>query len=259
MTSVKHRDALPPPLSKALAIGECRRHAEQTAGAEHLAALYDHAQRRAGRSVWTAPVVLPWHAGSNGSGSTSWHRAAARTAGPHIATGQANYLWSRIVAAEGLPLLDARGAADLAAEAWTLAHAWGAGGPSWRSWSGRDDDSAIFARWAEDYSSAVAQAGGLDAAQLPDWLASLRARSSCVARCRRGAGRKLGIEFSPQQERLLAAVAATGMRIARLSTLPSVEGDAIAGATRQTGATPRDEVGKALAWRATALWPTQAR
>ena len=35
----------------------------------------------------------------------------------------------------------------------------------------------------------VAQMGGLDDAQLPDWLASLRAGSSCVARCRRGAGR----------------------------------------------------------------------
>jgi probable DNA repair protein len=163
-----------------------------------------------------------------------------------IATGQATYLWTRIVAAEGLPLLDAHGAADLAAEAWTLAHAWGAGGPSWRSWSGGDDDSAIFARWAEDYSGTVAQLGGLDDAQLPDWLATCAPEVPAW----RNAGVALAgfIEFSPQQERLLAAVAAAGMRVARLSTLPSVQGDAIARATRQTGATARDEVGKALAW-----------
>jgi hypothetical protein len=47
--------------------------------------------------------------------------AAPRAAAPHF-TGQANYLWTRIVAAEGLPLLDAR-RGDPAADAWMLAHA----------------------------------------------------------------------------------------------------------------------------------------
>jgi hypothetical protein len=49
---------LPPPLSKALAIGNAVVTPNKRL-ARHLAALYDHAQRRAGRSVWTAPVVLP--------------------------------------------------------------------------------------------------------------------------------------------------------------------------------------------------------
>ena len=92
----------------------------------------------------------------------------------------------------------------------------------------------------------MAQVGGLDDAQLPDWLAHCAPEVPAW----RDAGVALAgfIEFSPQQERLLAAVAAAGMRIARMSTLPSVEGDAVAHATRRAGATPRDEVGQALAW-----------
>jgi hypothetical protein len=115
-----------------------------------------------------------------------------------------------------------------------------------RSWSGGDDDSAIFARWAEDYSGALAQAGGLDDAQLADWLAHCAPEVAAW----RDAGVMLAgfIELSPQQERLLAALAAVGTRIERRSTLPSVDGEAIGRATRQTGATPRDEVGQALTW-----------
>src|SRR5438045_3665720 len=154
VTFIRHRNALPPPLSDALATGNVVVTPNKRL-ARHVAALYDHAQRKAGRSVWPAPDVLPWHAWLQ----RLWLDVLASGCRPglpqRLANGQARYLWTRIVAAEGLPLLDARGAADLAAEAWTLAHAWGAGGPSWRSWSGGDDDSAVFARWAEAYSGAV--------------------------------------------------------------------------------------------------------
>jgi len=245
VTFVRHRDALSPALCKALATGNVVVTPNKRL-ARHLAALYDHAQRRAGRRVWTAPVLVPWQAWLERLWLDVLASGCRRDLPRRIASGQANYLWTRIVAAEGLLLQDARGAADLAAQAWTLAHAWGAGGPSWRSWSGGDDDSAIFARWAEDYSGTIAEVDGLDDARLPDWLA----RCSPEVPAWRDAGVTLAgfIELSPQQERLLAALAAAGMRIARMSTLPRVEGDAIARATRRAGATPSDEVGQALAW-----------
>ncbi|MET0682985.1 MAG: PD-(D/E)XK nuclease family protein [Casimicrobiaceae bacterium] len=245
MTPVGPRDALSPPLSQALATGSVVITPNKRL-ARHLAALYDDTQRTAGRTVWTAPVVLPWHAWLE----RLWLDVLASGCRPdpprRIAAGQATYLWTRIVATEALPLLDARGAANLAHEAWTLAHAWGAGGPSWRSWSGGDDDSAVFARWAEDYGGAVAQMGGLDDAQLPDWLA----QCAPEVPARRDAGVTLAgfIEFSPQQERLLAALASAQTRIARLPTLPAAGDDPVSRATLQAGATPRDEVRKALAW-----------
>ena len=52
------------------------------------------------------------------------------------------------------------------------------------------------------------------------------------------------IELSPQQERLVAALAAAGARIAREDTLPALPGRA----WRASGETPRQELMHALAW-----------
>src|SRR4030095_12735424 len=93
---------------------------------------------------------------------------------------QAVHAWNRIVAAEAMPLIDPQGAAGLAADAWALVHAWGAGGESWRAW--RDtfeetDDVAIFVRGAEKYAGASRRADAADLAQAPERLARLAARS----------------------------------------------------------------------------------
>ncbi len=241
----RHREGLTPLLAETLIAGNVVVTPNKRL-ARHLATLHDRAQRAAGHTVWPAPVVVPWHAWLE----RLWLdvlQAGCRPDPPRrITPGQSTCLWLRIVAAEGLPLQDERGAAELAAEAWTLAHAWGAGGPSWRSWSGGDDDSAVFARWAESYGGTVTQMSGLDAAQLPDWLGRCAPE---VPAWRNAAVTLAGfVEFSPQQERLLAAVAAAGTRIARLPTLPDKGDRAIAQATRHDGATPRDEVNAALAW-----------
>lgn len=214
--------------------------------ARHLTALHDRAQRAAGRVVWIAPTVLPWNAWLE----RLWLDVLAAGCRPEpprrISPAHSAYLWARLVAAEGLPLMDENGAANLAAKAWSLAHAWGAGGPSWRSWSGGDDDAAVFARWAEDYRATIEGLGGLDDAQLPDWLARC---APDVPMWRETSVAMAGfLEFSPQQERLLAAVAAAGMRVVRVPTLADTADDAIARAVRMAGTTPRDEVARALTW-----------
>jgi len=213
--------------------------------ARHLVALHDREQRAEGHTVWPAPTIVPWSAWLERLWldvlSASCHPDPARRVTP----AQSAFLWSRLVAAEGLPLMDERGAADLAAKAWSLVHAWGAGGPSWRGWSDGADDVAIFARWAESYRAALARLSALDDAELPDWLASCAAE---VPAWRTAATALVGfIEYSPQQERLLGALRDAGMRLVRHASLPEEEG-AIGRARRTEGATPRDEIARALTW-----------
>ncbi len=222
MTSARPREELPPPLAAALVSGSVVVTPNNRL-ARHLAARYDRLQRAAGRTVWTAPTVMPWGAWLE----SLWLDVLASGCRPEpprrIAPAQSRFVWTRIVAAESLPLLDEHGAANLAAEAWTLAHAWGAGGSSWRAWSGGDGDPGVFARWADDYRRAMTQLGALDAAQLPDWIAACAPEVPAW----RGAAATLAgfIELSPQQERLLAALAAAGVRIERVATVPECKGD----------------------------------
>ena len=245
MTVVRGWDRLPAPLRAALASGATVV-APNNRLARRLATLYDQAQSETGRAVWPTPIVVPWSAWLE----RLWLDVLAcdcRADPPRrIAPVQAAYLWTRIVADEGLPLQDEPGAAVLAADAWTLVHAWGAGGPSWRGWTGGSDDGAVFARWAEHYAGMLLHRNGLDDAQLPDWLAR---RAPEIHAWRAGTVALAGfLEFTPQQERLLAALAAAGTQIAHVSTVLNDGADAIARTRRTAGATPYDEVARALSW-----------
>ncbi len=96
-----------------------------------------------------------------------------------LAPVEAAYVWDRLVSA-GTSLLDPSGAAALAADAWALVHAWGAGGESWRAWRGTpgapaDSDPAVFAAWAEQYLRELERLRALDTAMVPDVLARVAA------------------------------------------------------------------------------------
>jgi len=242
---MRTRDALPPPLRAALAGGATVVTPNKRL-ARRLVALHDEAQRAAGRTVWPAPAVMPWTAWLE----RLWLDAIASGSGADpprlVSPAQSTFMWTRIVLAESLPLIDARGAAALAAEAWSLVHAWGTGGPSWRAWAGGDDDCAAFARWAEEYSRMLARTNGLDGAVLPDWLAGAAPEIAAW----RGATAALAgfVEYTPQQERLLAAVDAAGMAVARHGTVPDAEAGAETRIWRAAGSTPQDELARALAW-----------
>ena len=210
--------------------------------ARRLRTLHDEAQRAAGRTVWSAPDILPW----SGWLERLWLDVVASDSRPDppglVGSTQMTYLWSQIVAAEDLPLIDRNGAAALATEAWSLVHAWGAGGPSWRAWAGSDDDCAAFARWAEAYSATLVRMRRLDPAQLPDWIARCAPEVSAW----RGVAVTLAgfIEITPQQNRLQAALEAAGMQVEPCATVPDATGEFWRGA----GATPRDELVRALRW-----------
>ena len=214
--------------------------------ARALVALHDATQRDAGRAAWVAARALPWDA---------WLRSLWEDAVAAGVTGnftrlqsplQASHSWNRIVDTHALPLIDARGAASLAADAWKMAHAWGVGGASWRAWAGSgvatDDDPATFARWADQYAVLLSRMAAIDSTQLPDLLAG------CASRIRAWHEARIVlagfIELSAQQQRLLAALGAAGAHVERLDTLPNTPVQI----WRATGETPRDELTRALTW-----------
>lgn len=215
--------------------------------ARHLQGEFDAAQRAAGRLAWATPAILPY---------ATWLEllwdsvAVSGDAAEHpllLSPAQSAALWLRIIDASGATLLDPRGAAALAAEAWSLVHAWGTGGESWRAWRSEDpepDDASTFAAWAEAYRAELGRLHTLDQAQLADALA---APSSLAAKRAEPAHSIVLVgflEFTPQQERLFASLEASGGRITRIDPLP----ERVSKPMRISANSPRDELAGALAW-----------
>ena len=217
--------------------------------ARGIAAHWDARQREAGRSTWKAARVLPWSALLD----ELWHDAIARddaaAIGNRLRPPAAAWRWERIVAADGTVPFDPRGAATLAADAWSLLHAWGEGGQSWRAWRrDGDDDPSVFARWAERFHAQLADARAIDDASLADVLS--RAASAGGPSLAHDIVLAGFLELSAQQERLLAALTRAGVRIVRTPTLAQTPSRVVVA----SAATPRDEIVQALTWaRAAAL------
>lgn len=205
---------------------------------------FDAEQLASGLSAWPTPTILPYQTWL----TTLWEQFVATGATDDetllLTPPQAALLWDRIVDADGRTLLNPRGAAALAAEAWLLVHAWGAGGESWRAWHRDDresDDPSMFAAWAERYNAELHRAGMLDVAQLADALAVLAPRVASLSRTTILAG---FVEFTPQQERMFDALSKEGATLRRLNTLPPVS----ARVRRTTAISPRAELIAALTW-----------
>ncbi len=218
--------------------------------ARALSARHDASMTASGKAAWPAARVLPWGTWL----ALLWRAAedAGATSARLLAPVESNWLWQRIVAEDpALPagLADVRGVAELAAQAWSLVHAWGAGGPSWRAW--RDtaqapagSDAEAFTRWAERYQRELGEREGVDGAVLADALAAAAPRLATPLSAAHEPVLLAGfLELTPQQERLLAALRAAGLRIG-LAAEPPARGHV----ERVVAATPRDEIVLALQW-----------
>jgi probable DNA repair protein len=199
-----------------------------------------------GRRTWATPTILPYSAWLESLWLDLLAADAASELPRLLPPAQSVYVWQSIIAGDpGSAAIDARPAANLAAEAWELLHAWGAGGESWRGWSalGLSDDQTAFVSWAQSYASRLAGVRAIDAAQLGDVLAR---RAAALARPRPRHVLLVGfIELSPQHSRLMAALSAAGVaHFEHLDPLPLAEGLA----RRTYAATPRDELARALCW-----------
>jgi len=212
--------------------------------AREIVARHDEAQRAAGRMAWPAARALPWHAFVG----ELWQQALdAGLPLPErrLDAAQASHLWQRIVAAdlEDAPLLDAAAAASLAGEAWERLHAYGEGGASWRGFAAGGAEVDAFMRWANAFERDTRRLAALDPARAADAIAD-------VARKLPGAATLdvalVGfVERTPQQDRLLAALEASGAEVLRLDGAATT---CIAQGRLHAAASPRDEIADALAW-----------
>jgi probable DNA repair protein len=205
---------------------------------------FDVVQRAAGRAAWPTPTILPYSTWLESSLDEAILADSVTGAALLLTPAQAATVWRRIVDTDSVSLLDPQGAAMLAAEAWRLVHEWGAGGESWRAWRGapdETDDASIFVRWAEQFLAALRRVDALDLAQVPEVLAAIIGRADR----RRSVLVMAGfVELTPQQERLCAALAAAGVDVRRLDTLPAPHPRPC----RIIATTPRDELAAALGW-----------
>jgi ATP-dependent helicase/nuclease subunit B len=214
--------------------------------ARHLQRDFARAALAQGRRTWATPTILPYAAWLE----SLWLDLLAAEAVPELPRllqpAQSVYVWQGIIAGDPRnAAIDARSAANLAAESWELLHAWSAGGESWRGWPalGLSDDQTAFVAWAESYAAKLAGARAVDAAQLGDALAHR------VAALTKPPPRRVllvgFIEFSPQQSRLVAALAAAGAaHFEHVDPLAAAEGRV----WRASASTPRNELARALCW-----------
>ncbi|MFO1398962.1 MAG: PD-(D/E)XK nuclease family protein [Burkholderiales bacterium] len=207
--------------------------------ARALAARHDHARAQAGARGWEAARVLPWQPWLD----TLWLDAVAAHAldRPLVTPHAAALLWDRIVT-QRATLLDPRGAAERAAEAWRDFHAWRHPGERVDAWAraGIDDDAATFAHWAADYERELDERGLADHVTLADRLAAAAPHVSAW----RGRHVVLAgfLETTPQQQRLLAALRAAGVTLDEVALPFARDGRC----TRVEAATPAQELGLAL-------------
>jgi ATP-dependent helicase/nuclease subunit B len=211
--------------------------------ARTLNARYDATMVAAGRLTWPAARVLPWQAWLEALWLEALAAGALTDPRPVASAAASAFLWDRIVARDA-DLLDPRGAAERAGDAWRTLHAWRAPGEAVDGWarSGIADDAAAFARWARQYAAALDERGFADAAQTADAVVAAAAR---VAAWRSAQFILAGfLEYSPQQQRLLAALRAAGSRLTELALPLSRAGRCV----RTQALTPRSELVMALSY-----------
>lgn len=168
---------------------------------------------RQDQSAWETPDILPWTAWLQRSWEGALLQAPLRGAeAPGLLLGaeQALALWERIIAASpaGQYLLQIPAAARQAREAHGLRHAWRLGEISG---AGAGRDVGAFLDWSARYQAQCRRHGWIDEAVLPDLLAAWFASGLlAVPPALHWAGFD---EYTPQQEALMATLAAAGCRI----------------------------------------------
>ncbi len=211
--------------------------------ARELVAAHDRSQRAAGRTAWPSARAMPW----NAFVADLWQRALdAALALPRqrLDEAQALHLWRELVRDDlaDRPLVDVDATASLAAEAWSLVQAYGAGGESWRGFDSGEDPAA-FARWAGAFVRTSASLDALDLARAGDAIAHIASGWPDVAALDVVLAGFL--ELSPQQQRLVEALRSAGAQVALAG---AAESEAPSDARVVAARSLRDELLLALGW-----------
>ena len=171
---------------------------------------YDAARLAAGLRTWPAARALPFAAFVE---MLSIEGRGGERAVP-IAPAASLHLWQSIVEAEERPLLDARGAARAASEAFGAFHAYRRPEERIEAWLGANvaDDVAAFARWTARYRDALRARDLVDRAEVPDRLIA-RGLATAPPLTVALAG---FVELTPQQARVIEALRAGGHAVERV-------------------------------------------
>ena len=210
-----------------------------------LADLYDATQTAAGRAAWPTPRIMPW---------SSWVRALWQALRADTGSARAQLLtpwqeqriWATVIGANaeyaGLHIANA---GSLAAGAWEVVHGWRG---QWAQWGGAGarEEHRAFVTWAEAFVRECAAHDWIDAARLP--LLIIDALRSRGAESIPPTGFYGFTEFSPQQQALVDALGAAGVRITQFVPEDKAPESSNDHAVRLGCADPADE------WRKCAQW-----
>ena len=178
-----------------------------------------------GEAVWLSPPLIPYRAWTEQLLGRQHARAAI------LSPLQSEALWRLIIADSpaGAALISDRGAAEWAAQAWTLIRNWGVDVGALRS-RGVGHDVRAFLGWCDAYRSVLSERHWLDRAEVDAWLAAedLAVPPHVVLA-------DLG-ESSPARTAFLGRLEARGCRVESWhlpSTAPSISSGKNAGWTKK--------------------------
>ncbi len=188
------------------------------AASERLARAVRLAQAEAARAraaeVWERPEVLSW--GVFLQRQFSVYEETRLQPGPRLlGAHQAETLWETVIHAghAGSALLQPAATASAADAAWAVCQAYGISLIELTQ-AAAGDDARQFAQWAQHFVQRCEAHGLLDPARLPDYLTTqLIAREIAPPLHCLFAGFE---EFTPQQQRLLAALRTAGSQVEQL-------------------------------------------
>jgi ATP-dependent helicase/nuclease subunit B len=180
--------------------------------ARSIGQAFDAWQIEHGHRTWETPRILPFAAFVASLHDSAQHDPALAGVRAPLAPFQELALWEAVIGASDVALASTAGAAQLAAEAWSLAHQWRIA-DRLRHYA-LAPDTRMFAEWAADYAQRVEQIGAIDLARLPDAVRELAATAALDAPptiLLAGFA-----DMTPQQEALFGALATRGSRIDRI-------------------------------------------
>ncbi len=220
-------------LSGATVLTENRRASRQV-----LAAC--ESQLRCARDAWETPAVLPWDAWL----ARTWQECllSGATELMLLSPAQAQLLWQEIIAgSERAITVGKAGFVKLAWQAWQLLHEYDV--PFSVAAFGISPETRNFFEWAQRYSRLCQKNGWTDPACLPDELCTVIAK-----------GAKLPArfalygfdDFTPQQQRLHAALKSAGVEV--VSLVPDQSWTVPASAQCIAAADAEDELTSAARW-----------
>ena len=189
--------------------------------ARSLAQEHDEVRRRSGLSAWARPRIVPFGPWLQ----SLWSDAVlAGAVTPVLLSAlQEESIWEGIIrnSESGRDLLQPREAAHEASEAWGLLRQYRA--PLGGGWFAGHPDASAFLGWAQEFDRLCRERDWMPRAALPDAIAGLL-QEGPLELPEQAVLRGFD-EFTPQQERLLEAVAAAGCKWVRFepARLPEVD------------------------------------